>query len=969
MNSLKTLDDNLETFNINITWNGNEENIYIINNFPKYKKKLRLYENKNNKKEKIINLNLPVGKYFYQYEINGEIRIDKNKENNGKYNILTVNDENENEFEYEKLNDIVLKNNPPDLFPDNFIIQSILMESNNNEKKNIEKPNIKKESSNILKINHIKSNRERINSNSLFDNSLNFSIKGENIIQDIEKDKNNITKISQNYNNINLKYPIIIIYNLKHDYLIPMLFIEEKNNLIKLRYLDSETEIILKKNDYSYSTIDSLIPIGNLVDLNCDNKLSILKNIQYRIKTDQPFIYISKMLLLFNYKYNKNNNKERDFFLKEFILPVEKKYSLFVSNCKSSDLILKSFIQLNNYQTYYREIYLIDSIIKLIKSIKTKVLLVYKSSLGFEIIPLLSSNIRKNILYSKSLIFYDSNQDLDKPIRLNIPDQILTKILYNDYTKEVFNIFCNNKSNIIFINKIYNILSDNKNEFKNIFKLLLLSYIFFNYKEIGKEYFLNSKLHGNKIMMKAKVFMDIITGENMIFYSNLLLLILIKYLILVINVKLKRYKTDNKNALFIFFNSFQKNDDEKLLNNSIIRRCNINYKIGDSIKDDDLIVKYINYFYNENLSQFNQNLTENDKTFIEIVKSNFDLDFLFMKNQKNIEKENLFSLFKIFFNNSIDNIKKIEVKNINNINQIINYNFPKGNFDEFISNKDLIHQFFEITQINDFIKLYKKKNEYFRKYTMKEFFNYFLPILSDIDKSYNNNKIQEYFNKVNNYLIDLQNYQKINEKYAIKNENIYINFRTFEVLILLLFNVYEEKAKIIQKSFLHKYLKNGIFNNFKLKVIKIQRAFKLFLLNKYKKKSNEEIIDIILKKYKGNDPKLILLIINSKKLIDYLEKENLKLKEKLKSSSITLYKKKQDIHQENKKKKTSNKQNKNNKEEIENLKLQLNEATEKYYESVGVIMEYERRMKNFIQSVCSNQKVKDILIKNGIQIN
>ena len=968
MNSLKPLNDNLETFNIDITWNGNQENVFIINNFPNYNKKLRLNENKNNKKEKIISLKLPIGTYFYQYEINGKITIDKNKENNGKYNILTINDENE--YEYEKLKDIVLKNNPPDLFPDNFFIQSILMESNNNDKNNIEKPNNKKESSNIpIKLNLLKSNRERINSNSLFENSINFSIKAENVIQDIEIEKNNITKVSQNFTNANLKFPIVIIYNLNHDYLIPMYLSDEKNNLVKLRYLDAETEIILKKNDLSYSTIDSLIPIGNLVDLNCDNKLSILKNIQYRIKTDQPFIYISKMLILFNYKYNKNDNKERDFFLKEFILPREKKYNLFLSNCKTSNLILKKFIELNNYQTYYRELYLIDSIIKLIKSIKTKVLLVYKSSLGFELIPLLSSNIRKNILYSKSLIFYESNQELDKSIKLNIPQYILTKILYNDYTKEIFNLFCNNKSNIIIINKIYNILSDNKNEFKNIFKLLLLSYIFFNYKEIGKEYFVNSKLHGNKIMMKAKVFMNIITGENMIFYSNLLLLILIKYLILVINIKLKRYKTDNKNALFIFFNSFQKNDDEKLLNNSIIRRCNLNYKIGENIKDDDLIVKYINYFYNENLSQFNQNLTENDKTFIAILKSNFDLDFLYMHNQNNIEKENLFSLFKIFLNNSIDNIKKIEVKNINNIKQIVNYNFPNGNFDEFIKNKELIHQFFEMTQINDFIKLYKKKNEYFRNYTMKEFFNYFLPILSDIDKSYNNNKIQEYTNKINNYLIDLQNYQKINEKYAIKNENIYINFRTFEILILLLFNVYEEKAKIIQKSFLHKYLKNGIFNNFKLKVIKIQRAFKLFLLNKYKKKSNDEIIDLILKKYKGNDPKLILLIINSKKLIDYLQRENLKLRGKLKSSSITLYKKKQDIRQENKKKITLNKQNKNNKEEIENLKLQLNEATAKYYESVGIIMEYERRMKNFIQSICSNQKVKDVLIKNGIQIN
>ncbi len=241
MNSLKPLNDNLETFNIDITWNGNQENVFIISNFPNYNKKLRLNENKNNKKEKIISLNLPIGKYFYQYEINGKITIDKNKENNGKYNIITINDENE--FEYEKLNDIVLKNNLPDLFQDNFFIQSIIMESNNNDKNNIE-PNIKKESSNLqIKINHLKTNRERINSNSLFDNSINFSIKAENVIQDIEKEKNNITKISYNYTNANLKFPIIIVYNFKQDYLIPMYLMDEKTNLVKLRYLDSETEL------------------------------------------------------------------------------------------------------------------------------------------------------------------------------------------------------------------------------------------------------------------------------------------------------------------------------------------------------------------------------------------------------------------------------------------------------------------------------------------------------------------------------------------------------------------------------------------------------------------------------------------------------------------------------------------------------------------------------------------------------
>ena len=904
--------------------------------------------------------------------------IYKNKIDNHKKKKEKENESKE-EYEYEKLNDIVIKNNPPDLFPNDFCLENDLIEQNReivnidiskNQKENYQK--VKQEIKKEIKLNQ----KENINSESVFNNSINFSIKLENKIQDLDVENNSINNTNKiSFIKINPKLPIVIVYHIGNEYLVPMYLIEEKSYLIKLKYLDSETEIIKKKEDLSYSSIDTLIPFGNLVDLKNESKLSILKNLQFRINSNQPYIFISKMLMLLNYKYNKNNNKERDFFFREFIFSEENKFNLFLSNGNSPELILKKFIEYNNYHTYSRELFLIESTIKFIEIVKTKILFIYKSSLGFEIIPLLSMNKKKNILYSKNFILSEmnsNNNNLEKEVKLNVPEKIISKIFSNNSVKEIFKIFCfNDSNNIIIINKIYNILLGNKEEFKNSLNLFILAYIICNYKEIGKEYLLNSKYHENKIMMKAKVFMNILKEDNMVFFSNIILLILIKYITLIINVKLKRYKTSNKNSLFIFFNEFQKKENEKILNALIMKRINLSYKIGEDFKEDDFIGNYLYKYYNENINQFIESLTDNEKTFVNIIQDNFDLDFLNQNKLNNKEKENLIDIFQVFFDDSINSIKKIEMKNLNNIKQIVNYDFPNENYNEFLSNKESIFHFFKTTNIIDFIQLYKKQKNYFREYSIKNFFHYFLPILSDIDKSFHQNKIDEYLKKINNYLKELQSYQKINEKFSIKNEYIYLNFKIFEILMILLFNVYEEKAKIIQKCFLRKYLKNGIFNNIKLKIIKIQRAFKLFIINKYKKKPNSETIEFLLKKYKGNDPMLILFFINSKKAIKNLSEENLKLKEKLKSSSFNK-KKVQEKNPFNLNKRNSNSNrhnNSSNKEEIQNLKLQLNETKTKYKEQVGIIMEYERRMKNFIQSVNSNQQVKDIFIKNGIQIN
>ena len=210
---------------------------------------------------------------------------------------------------------------------------------------------------------------------------------------------------------------------------------------------------------------------------------------------------------------------------------------------------------------------------------------------------------------------------------------------------------------------------------------------------------------------------------------------------------------------------------------------------------------------------------------------------------KNLSKENL--KLKEKLKSSSFNKKKVQEKNPFNLNK----RNSNSNNQEEIQNlklqlnetktkyKEQVGIIMEYERrMKNFIQLYKKQKNYFREYSIKNFFYYFLPILSDIDKSFHQNKIDEYLKKINNYLKELQNYQKINEKFLIKNEYIYLNFKIFEILMILLFNVYEEKAKIIQKCFLRKYLKNGIFNNIKLKIIKFYRAYKLFIINNYIKK-------------------------------------------------------------------------------------------------------------------------------------
>ena len=150
----------------------------------------------------------------------------------------------------------------------------------------------------------------------------------------------------------------------------------------------------------------------------------------------------------------------------------------------------------------------------------------------------------------------------------------------------------------------------------------------------------------------------------------------------------------------------------------------------------------------------------------------------------------------------------------------------------------------------------------------------------------------------------------------------------------------------------------------------IQKNFKKYIFKKYLKKSNNDLIDLLIRKYKGNDPILIRLIINSQKNLDNLIKENKELKTKLNNSTNQNSSKKKNNNSSNNNitNNSINMSTKSNNNELNSLQNKLNEARNKYKELVGVLIEYEKRMKNFIELINNNDEVKEILMKNGVEL-
>ena len=931
----KIADKKIKKSKVTISWEGKEEKINIICNFPDYNKKLTLKREKvnNNKIIHSIEIYVPPGKYLYQYEINGNIKIDYKKPNNGEYNIIYIFDNNSIENKSNKFID------------DNSIIHntsSIYFKDEKNEKTindslnlsetiiNVDEYSINsyvhgqifsKKLSNLIE----QSKYSSIIANSKSSNSNNFSIKDENNIQTLNKFKFDNSSINdKSIENIYIKNKCIIVFHLGEDYLVPIYLIEDKNNVVKLKYIDINSEILVKKEDIVYKKIDNFFSFGNLTEMKNLNEFSILKNIQFRINTNRPFIFANNFLLLFNIKDNFYENKERDFFLYDFYNNYEEK-TLFIINGQSQSFIHKKLFQINNYNNKFIDIYF-----KIIDRIKFPFLFI-KFNHIYNVVPLFQSNNTKNNLYINSFIFGQKDYLINNKIKFHFSFSMISNLIEN--------------KNLIEI--IKNIFKYHKEE-KYIFYLIYqFTYKSYKYEYIFKLFILSLILNYNQYIPQNKN--EKLSSENFIFYSNLFIIYLFSQITEILNNEILKNK-NNEQIFLSFFNSFKQEESDAFLNKTIGK---IIYYFTEDKEKNNFLSQFYSNSNEEIIKNFEQNLKKNEEEII----INLINDLKIKEFPKNM---NLINFFQNNFINSKKKIEMLEKEEYKYIRQIYNINF--NNFDNFIKKEKNIESFFYFTQLIEYINIYKKHNSYFREISISKFFKFFLPILCDIDEVYNPLKNKIYISKLRNYIYDLQTYEQINEDFLITNDFIMLNYKTYEILMLLLFSLLNEKIKIIQKYYLKKS-KNIMLQKLRKQIIMIQKLYKQYLSKIYNSNSDKDKINLILRKYKGNDPMLILLIIKSQNTINNLKKElENKFNEKMENKNIqnSLSLSPRNVFSEG---------NSITQNELIELKTKINLIKNEYKKLVNSISSYEIKLNNLIKIINSNEEIKQILSQNGIEIN
>ena len=843
--------------------------------------------------------------------------------------------------------------------------------------------------------------------------SLNsFSIKNENQVHLSENENDE----EENLLNGNNK---IIVYNISDEFLIQMTIINQCTdpNFIKLQYNYKNEEIIVNKNDVFYQFIDSFECLGNLSEMKIINELAVLKNMQLRLLNRKSFIFNGDIFI--NFKCEKEENDEeinnKNFMINEFIKNIKNNEILFFlnefnnKNNKHAIEFFNKYLICKNYDLYEKYNRLFNKLFNILNcnsngnkfffhlniTNKNKETLIY-----FNYLPILSSNVTNNELYETNILFCNNVYNNKNKVKINLNPEIninVTKMLLNNNNKnsskikEIFKKFLSEDVNILFINELYELftISNLSKYFIECVKLILLSYLSFNYKKI---FFIKDE--NNEEFFEYDV--------NLIYFSNIIALILFKYINSLLNNQLINNKFINKinqknkeDDLIILFNSSNKEDD--MLINEVIKQRS-DYLINDSFNSSkNCISKFIALYLNKNISNFFNSLNKKQKEIIKSIENDFfDIKFLF----KLYEENDLLNVFTKCYSISLNFFNKFESK-ISKIYQFWNLNLYDlyennneqflCNYELFFSNQEKIIEFLQISQIIEYCNLYhnefySKKNKFFINFSFSEFFYRFLPILIDIDNSYNENK--DYSQSIINYLNEINEFQGIDLKtgsFVDKEKRIiYLSFNTYEILNLLLKNVYDENVILIQKIFKSKMIFKFV-NNLRKKCVKIQKWFRLKF---YNKKLNLESFndnlynkfEIIIEQYKKIDPLVIRFVINSMKNIEELIKENNNLKEYLnelnnkseennnkeaKTSNLLIYQNNELNNDLN----LNSSENQKNNDEINYLNKKLSEKREKFKKLVAVIAEYEQKMKNFVKMINSNEEIKEILNKNGISIN
>ena len=360
-----------------------------------------------------------------------------------------------------------------------------------------------------------------------------------------------------------------------------------------------------------------------------------------------------------------------------------------------------------------------------------------------------------------------------------------------------------------------------------------------------------------------------------------------------------------KNILIFSF-LINNNEDDILILSELIKDNIINNELNkNSLTNLYYFTININYYINNNYKKF--------EGYINQIENKFNLNFLKIKNKDKIKKNSKYkSLILNFFNEYIYyNKDKLKFNDNIYILNDISLIFKKNNFNLFLNNSDLIPNFLKITNILNLTKYYQKNN---------------------------------------------------------KNDNLINKLSKFN------YNVFYNKILIIQNNYKYHKMYNYI-KKLRKNTILIQRFFKKYLYNKIlKTKNNNNLLIKYIIKYKKIDSLIYNILLYYKNSLNFFIKENKEIKNLLinneKNNKIQkncLYINKNKINDF--KEKFSLKINENQVNQKDYIQNEIDNYLLNYKKLVNSSENYLFKFKKLINIIYSNDEIKNVLNKYGIELN
>ena len=509
-----------------------------------------------------------------------------------------------------------------------------------------------------------------------------FSVKNENTIPNMYSQSKNMTIPSNEKD----KEDKIIVYNIEKDFLIPMLISPIQNNKDILTAVFYEKKyfsfygdsITLEKNDIYYESIDSFSIHNELTKISKINDLSVLYTIKGNIEDKyNGYCTLGKILILFYCSEDKQGQIKRNYKLLDMIKQSKesncilcyynKKVMQKSNKNKEICLVMNTFFLYNSNDYSFNFIYRdIISFVDFLVDIRC-IISFNLSSITF--LPLFPSTVNNtNFLYKKSIFFINDSSIIDKD---TINQDILQKLIFVIKTSD--ELYLSNQNNKEMIDMIYHLCIEifhNDKLFNDVINLFLFSY--HNY--LKKNYF----------------------------YSNITILLLYQYIFYF----LFNNKESNQRKNLIYISNLSDEEDDSLLTESFRQQIS-------TIEGSDASYKFINYYFNENITYYLNSISTTEKeikvykeeqTFLNSNKLNYSIN-------KNYDVgSHIINSFITLYQENLERYSSIKISN-NNTRQVWFFSqlSPIDTFiDSFISDQNMIPNFFDSTHIIPYIAFYKK---------------------------------------------------------------------------------------------------------------------------------------------------------------------------------------------------------------------------------------------------------------------